>query len=138
MSGPGTLFGSEELGSLRKVVHEEESEECNNDCENAFEDEDPAPALVATYPVHLRNCVCKESGEGTCHRGGRKEKSLALWMLGKAQNSDIVKDGTYPLYLMGAVPHSEIVRDTGVESSFCHAEEQTGDEETVVVLYKTH
>lgn len=53
MDDPCSLGFGQELGRLGKVVDGEEGDDCHYNGQDAFKDEDPAPAFVATNTVHL-------------------------------------------------------------------------------------
>lgn len=54
------LFGSEEPGCFRPVDDEKSGNDRDDNSGEAFDDEDPAPAIVATNASHLRQSVCEE------------------------------------------------------------------------------
>ena len=54
------LCGSEELGCFRPVDDEKSGNDGECESGEAFDDEDPAPAIVATDPSHFRQSVCEE------------------------------------------------------------------------------
>lgn len=54
------LFGAEELGCFRPIDDEESGNDGEEKSGEAFDDEDPAPAIVATNPSHFRQSVCEK------------------------------------------------------------------------------
>jgi len=55
----GALVGAEEFGCLGPVDDEEFADYGDDDCEEAFDDEDPSPAVVASDSGHVRERVCE-------------------------------------------------------------------------------
>ena len=54
------LFGAEEFGCFRPVDDEEFGDGGEDNSDQAFDDEDPAPAIVTTDPSHFRQSVCEK------------------------------------------------------------------------------
>ena len=54
------LLGTEELGCFRPVDDEEFGHDGEDEGGEAFDDEDPAPAIVTTDPGHFRQCICEK------------------------------------------------------------------------------
>lgn len=54
------LFRTEELGCFGPVDDEESGNDGEYNSGEAFDDEDPAPAVIATDPSHLRQSVCEQ------------------------------------------------------------------------------
>ena len=54
------LFEAEEFGCFGPVDNEGFGNDGEDKSHKAFDDEDPAPAIVATDPSHFRQCVCEK------------------------------------------------------------------------------
>lgn len=54
------FFGAEKFGRLGPVDDEESGNDGEDKSGQAFDDEDPAPAIVATDPSHFRQSVCEK------------------------------------------------------------------------------
>ena len=67
------LFGTEELGCFGPVDDEEFGNDGEDESGKAFDDEDPAPAIVPTDPSHFRQGVCKklQTGSGMAAPNGK-------------------------------------------------------------------
>lgn len=59
------LFGTEELGGFRPVDNEEFRHDGDDERGEAFDDKDPAPAIVTTDPSHFRQSVCEKLQTGS-------------------------------------------------------------------------
>lgn len=53
-----TLSGGEKGSGARVVVDDEEGDHGNEDCHDTLENEDPAPAVEATYSIHFGDGKC--------------------------------------------------------------------------------
>ena len=67
------LFRTEEFGCFRPVDDEEFGDDGNDESGEAFNDEDPAPAIIPTDPSHFRQGICEklQTGSGMAVRYGR-------------------------------------------------------------------
>lgn len=81
LCGDLLFAGREELALVRVCLHEDWSDQSNDDCEQAFEEEDVAPGVQfhgCDAELGDSNETCGEqSTEGSCERTGRDEDSDA-------------------------------------------------------------
>ena len=120
MNDPSLLFHTQEASSVREVLKNEEGTDSYNDCQKTLKDEDPLPTCEASNAVHFGNCIGKKSGESSSHTGSTEEEALAKCKLFRA------------------IPHCEIVGDTGVKTSFGYTKEDSGNQKSMVALDKSH
>jgi len=65
--------GSEDLGAFGEIGDEGEDEEGDDDREDSFENEDPAPAFLSLDAVHVTDAVGEEAGNaGAEHAEGEE------------------------------------------------------------------
>lgn len=115
-----SLTVGEELGSVGVVVHDKEGNDSEEEGDDALDDEDPGPASEVANTVHLHDATGKETTEGTSSSGGGEE------------------DGHAKTALVSAIPHGDVVGDTGEETTLSKTESHADTEKTTEVLDKTH
>ncbi len=71
------LFRGEEGAVLRPGRNEEERGEGHENGEDAFDDEDPAPALEPTDAIELDQQISEEAAEGAGKGRGEEEEGVA-------------------------------------------------------------
>lgn len=85
------FFGGEPFCVFGELGDDEEEDDGDDGGEDALEDEDPAPALVAAQVVHFADCGGEEAAEGAGEGGATEEEGVA------------------PLGFAALVPHSDEV-----------------------------
>lgn len=116
----GFVVGGEEAGFGGEVVHHPEGGDGDDDGGQAFDDEDPGPAVEAAEAGHFGDCGGEEPAEGAGD-GGRGEE-----------------DGGADAEFSASVPAGEVVVYAGKETGFGETEEETGGHEAVVVFAEAH
>lgn len=67
----------EERGRVGEVVDQKEGAKGDKDRDDAFQDEDPSPALKTANPIHLADAKGQKSTESACDGCGREKHGLA-------------------------------------------------------------
>ena len=112
------FVGGEPFGVFREGGKDEEEADGDYAGENAFEDEDPAPAVVATDSLHFADDGGEEAAKGAGESGGAEEEGVATLRFG------------------AFIPHSNEIKTSWKHSCFEDPKEETGSEEAVVVGYE--
>lgn len=110
----------EELGSVGVVVHDKESHDSEDESDETLNDEDPSPAIKTTKTLHLHDTTSKETTESTSSSSSREENSHA------------------ETALMSLIPESDVVSDTGEETTLSETESHASGEKTTKVIGDTH
>lgn len=117
------------LGLLREIGQKEVEEEGDNDRQETFENEDPAPAAIASHVVHLTNGTGKETAKGTSEgRAGEEEcvttlgfvttVPMACWLFFQVE-----KPGPY-------LPHANQIKSARKHACLKDAQEEACGEES--------
>lgn len=72
-----SLLLGQECRCLGKVMQHPKGQGGNDDGENAFEDENPAPSFITTNTVHLADTEGQQATERTSNGGGGEEQRLS-------------------------------------------------------------
>lgn len=115
-----SVVEGEEFGLVGEVLHHPEGDDADEDGDDALEDEDPRPAWLAAYAVHLGDGGGEEAAKGTGDRGGGEE------------------DGGAHAELRALVPAGEVVVYAGEKAGFGQAEEPSGGGEAGEVVDEAH
>lgn len=114
------LVRREKFGCLWVVGEDEEEEESHGNRYEAFEDEDPLPAMTTSNAFHMLDAKGKESREGTGHRCCRVEDGHAL--------HDLVS----------LVPDGEQIHRGREETTFSYAQKESRNDKAFVGFDETH
>jgi len=110
----------EELGSIGVIVHDKESHDSKDESDKTLDDEDPSPAIKTTKTIHLHDTTSKEATESTSSSSSREE------------------DGHAKAALVSLIPESDVVGDTGEETTLSETKSHASCKETTKVVGDTH
>lgn len=108
----------EPLDLFGEVGKPKVEEEADNDGQQAFEDEDPAPSSVAADATHLSDRCSEETAEGSCESGAVEEERVS------------------PLRLVAPVPHADEVEGARKHARLEDSQKEPGGAESSVVCYE--
>lgn len=115
-----SLLRAQELGSIGVIVKHPERSASDNDGGNTFQDEDPLPTMVSSCAVHLIDESRKQTSERTGSGGSGEEQ------------------GDSEVDLVPTIPLGKVETDTGEETGFRNAQEDSCDKETLKVFDEAH
>lgn len=117
---PAAVIRRKECRLVREIIHHPKRRNPHQDRRQTLEDENPGPAVLASYTAHLTNC-CREKTAKRTGDGSRGEED----------------GGSNPKFA-SLVPAGEVVVDPREQTSFGQTKEKPRRVQTLVVVHQTH
>ena len=115
-----TVVRGEEGRFVGEIKHHPERRNTHEDRRQTLEDENPGPAIFASYMTHLADCRRQKPAKGPRDGRGGEE------------------DGGSDAEFTSPVPAGEVVVDTREQASFCQAQEEPRGHQTLEVMAQAH